>query len=67
MSDETVIFICRQLHTFFLQIFGMQIFKLKKYFDLDFGPEPSVFSSAVENFKNNYIQDYNFACDSVWV
>jgi hypothetical protein len=34
---------------------------------LPFGPEPSVFSSAVKNRKNLNIQDYNFACGSVWV
>jgi hypothetical protein len=29
--------------------------------------EPSVFSSAVKKLKNWNIQDYNFACGSVWV
>jgi hypothetical protein len=33
-----------------------------------FGPEPSVFSSAVKKLKNyNIQQDYNFACSSLWV
>jgi hypothetical protein len=32
-----------------------------------FGPEPSVFSLAVEKLKNLNIQYYNFACGSVWV
>jgi hypothetical protein len=26
-----------------------------------------VFSSAVEKCRNEYTQDYNFACGSVWV
>jgi hypothetical protein len=34
---------------------------------LPFDPELSVFSSAVENYKDQNIQDYNFACGSVWV
>jgi hypothetical protein len=34
---------------------------------LPFGPEPSVFSVAVEKLENWNIQDYNFACGSVWV
>jgi hypothetical protein len=34
---------------------------------LSFGPEPSVFSVAVEKLKNWNIHDYNFACGSVWV
>jgi hypothetical protein len=34
---------------------------------LGFGPEPSVFSVAVKKLKNKNIQDYNFACGSVWV
>jgi hypothetical protein len=29
--------------------------------------EPFVSSSAVEKHRNEYIQDYNFACGSVWV
>jgi hypothetical protein len=32
-----------------------------------FGPEPSVFSVAVEKLKNENIQDYSFICGSVWV
>jgi hypothetical protein len=32
-----------------------------------FGPEPSVFSVAVEKRKTQKIQDYNFACDFVGV
>jgi hypothetical protein len=32
-----------------------------------FGPEPSVFSVAVEKLENWNIQDYDFACGSVWV
>jgi hypothetical protein len=31
------------------------------------GPEPPVFSTAVEKLKSYNIQDYNFACGSVWV
>jgi hypothetical protein len=34
---------------------------------LPFGPEPSVFSSAVKKLKNWNIQDDNFACGPVWV
>jgi hypothetical protein len=34
---------------------------------LQFSQEPSVFSSAVEKHKDYNIQDYNFACGSVWV
>jgi hypothetical protein len=33
---------------------------------LPFGPEPTVFSSAVKKLKNQNIQDDNFACGSVW-
>jgi hypothetical protein len=33
---------------------------------LPFGPEPSVFSVAVEKLANWNIQDCNFACGSVW-
>jgi hypothetical protein len=33
---------------------------------LPFGPEPSVFSVAVEEPKNYNIQDYNFACGETW-
>jgi hypothetical protein len=29
---------------------------------LPFGAEPSVFSSAVQKFKKENIEDYNFAC-----
>jgi hypothetical protein len=32
-----------------------------------FGPEPFVFSFAVEKLKNQNIQDDNFACRSEWV
>jgi hypothetical protein len=32
-----------------------------------FGPEPSVFLSAVEKSKNENMQHYKFACGSVWV
>jgi hypothetical protein len=34
---------------------------------LPFGPEPSVFLSAVKKLKNQNIHDYNFAGGSVWV
>jgi hypothetical protein len=34
---------------------------------LPFGPEPSVFSSAVKELKNYDTQDDHFACGSVWV
>jgi hypothetical protein len=33
---------------------------------LPFGPEPSVFSVAVEKLEDENIQVYNFACGSVW-
>jgi hypothetical protein len=33
---------------------------------LPFSPEPSVFSSAIEERKNWSIKDENFACGSVW-
>jgi hypothetical protein len=32
-----------------------------------FGPEPSVFLSAAKEHKNWNIQEYNFACEPVWV
>jgi hypothetical protein len=34
---------------------------------LPFSPEPSVFLSVTKKSKNENIQDYNFACDFVWV
>jgi hypothetical protein len=34
---------------------------------LPFGPEPSVFSSAVKKLKNENIQDDNIACGFGWV
>jgi hypothetical protein len=34
---------------------------------LSFGPEPSVFSSAVKKIKNYDIEDDNFAGGSVWM
>jgi hypothetical protein len=34
---------------------------------LPFGPEPSVFWSAIEKRKNYNIEEYSFACGSVWV
>jgi hypothetical protein len=34
---------------------------------LPFGPEPSVFSSDAEKSKNWNIQEFIFACGSVWV
>jgi hypothetical protein len=32
-----------------------------------FSSEASVFPSVVKKSKNENIQDYNFACDFVWV
>jgi hypothetical protein len=37
------------------------------WFYSSFNPEPSVFPSVVKKSKNENIQDYNFACDFVWV
>jgi hypothetical protein len=34
---------------------------------LPVGPEPSVFLPDVEKCKGQNIQDYNFACGSIWV
>jgi hypothetical protein len=36
-------------------------------FLLSFGPELSVFSSAVQKRKNYAVKDYNFVYGSVWV
>jgi hypothetical protein len=34
---------------------------------LPFGPEPSIFSFAVEKLENENIEDYTFSCDFIWV
>ncbi|PNF14992.1 hypothetical protein B7P43_G01525 [Cryptotermes secundus] len=39
----------------------------KSTWTLPFSPEPFVFSSVVQKHKNQNIQNYNFACGSVWV
>jgi hypothetical protein len=33
---------------------------------LPFSPEPPLFSSAVKELKSWNIEDFNFACGSVW-
>jgi hypothetical protein len=71
LSVEVIAFICL---LFFLLVCSITLFLVVSalshfliWVTSMISPEPSVFSSVVKKSKNENIQDYNCACDFVWV